>query len=43
MRRFLILLLIIYYSGGQIEKNELGGARNTYGQEMCVQGFVGKT
>jgi hypothetical protein len=32
-----------YYSGNHIKKNEMGGARGTYGQEKrCVQGFDGE-
>jgi hypothetical protein len=37
-------LIIKYYGGDQIEKNEMGGACNTYwGQERCLQGFGRKT
>ena len=33
-----------YFSGDQIEKNEMGGACNTYGKEKrSIQDFVGKT
>jgi hypothetical protein len=33
-----------YYSGNQIEKNEMGGACSTYeGKEKCVQDFGGET
>jgi hypothetical protein len=33
-----------YYSGDQIEKNEIGGAHSTYGgKERCIQGFGGET
>jgi len=33
-----------YYSGDEIEKNEMGGACSMYGQETrCVQGFGGVT
>ena len=31
-----------HYSGDQIKKNEIGGARCTYdGEERCIQGFSG--
>jgi hypothetical protein len=37
-------LLDSYYSGDQIEKNEMGGARNTFwGEERFIQGFGGET
>jgi hypothetical protein len=33
-----------YYSGNQIEKNEMGGACSTYGgKERCIQDFCGET
>jgi hypothetical protein len=33
-----------YYSGDQIEKNEMGGAFRAYGgEERCIQGFGGET
>ena len=33
-----------YYSGNHSKKNEIGGARSTYGgEERCIQGFGGKT
>jgi len=33
-----------YYSGDEIEKNEMGGACSVYGQETrCVQSFGGLT
>jgi len=33
-----------YYSGDQIEKNEMGGACSTYGgEERRIQGFGGET
>ena len=36
-------LLTKYYSGNQIEKNEMDGSRNTHGgEERCIQGFGGK-
>jgi len=36
--------LIKYYSGGKIEKNEMGGACFAYGGgERCVQGSGGAT
>ena len=32
-----------YYSGDQIEKNEMGGTCGTYGgEERCVQRFCGE-
>jgi hypothetical protein len=37
-------LITKYYVDDQIEKNEMGGACNTYGgEERCIQGFGGKT
>jgi hypothetical protein len=37
-------LITKYFSGDQIEKNEMGGAGSTYGREaMCVMGFDGET
>jgi hypothetical protein len=37
-------LITKYYSGNQIEKNEMGGARSTYGgKEKCIQDFVSET
>ena len=34
------MLLTKYYSGDQIENNEMDGAGSTYGgQERCIQGF----
>ena len=37
-------LLLKYYLGYEIKKNEMGGACGTYGtQERCIQGFVGET
>ena len=39
----MILLLIIYYSGDQIEKNKMGGACSTYGgQQSYIRVLVGK-
>jgi hypothetical protein len=33
-----------YCAGGEIEKNEMGGACSVYvGGERCVQGFGGET
>jgi hypothetical protein len=33
-----------YYSGNQIEKNEMGGACSTYrGKERCIQDLGGET
>jgi hypothetical protein len=41
-RRFVIC--IHKHSGGQIEKNEMGGAWSTYGrQERYIHGFGGET
>jgi hypothetical protein len=43
---FAIILPFIakYYSGNQIEKNEMGGACCTYrGKERCIQDFGGDT
>jgi hypothetical protein len=38
------VLLAKYYSGDQIEKNGLGGACNTFGEEEeCIQSFGGET
>jgi len=38
------LLLTKYYPGDQIEKNEVGGACNTFGEEeRGIQGFGGET
>jgi hypothetical protein len=35
---------IKYYSGNQIQKNEMGGACSTYGgEERCIQCFGGET
>jgi len=40
--RSLYVLLTKYYSGYQIEKNEMGGACSMYGvEERCIQGFGG--
>jgi len=39
----LYLPLTKYYSGDQIEKNEMGGACGMYGgEERCIQGFGGE-
>ena len=36
--------VILFYSGDQIEKNEMGEACGTYGgEEKCIQGFGGDT
>jgi hypothetical protein len=36
----MICTLITYYSGDQIEKNEMSGACSTYGgEERCLPGF----
>jgi hypothetical protein len=33
----------IYFSGDQIKKNEMGGARSKYGgEERCIVGFGGE-
>jgi hypothetical protein len=38
------VLFAKYYSGDQIEKNEMGGACSTYGgEERCIQDVGGKT
>ena len=38
------MLLTQYFSGDQIEKNEIGGACSTFGREKRhVQGFGGET
>ena len=38
------MLLTKYYSSGQIEKNEMGGACSTMGgEERCIQGFGEQT
>jgi hypothetical protein len=40
----MVLLLIQYCLGDQIEKNEMGGACSTYGREQgYMQGFGGET
>jgi hypothetical protein len=34
---FILLYLLIYYSGNQIDKNEMGAACSTYGgKERCI-------
>jgi hypothetical protein len=39
-----LFLLTRYCSGDQIEKNEMGGSRSTYGgEDRCIQGFGGET
>ena len=38
-----IVFINQYFSGDQIEKNEMGVACNTYvGEERCIQGFGGE-
>jgi len=38
------VLLTKYFSGDQVEKNEIGGECSTYwGQERCIQGFCRET
>jgi len=40
----MIRLLTKYYSGNQIKKTKMGGARSVYGRdERCLQGPSGKT
>ena len=40
----MICTLTKYYSGDQIEKNEMDGAFRAYGgEERCIQGFGGET
>ena len=37
-------VLAQYYSGDQIDRNEIGGAYSTYGgEERCIKGFGGET
>jgi hypothetical protein len=39
----ILIILLIYYLGGQIEKNEMGGACSTYGEIRGVhRALVGK-
>jgi hypothetical protein len=39
-----LVILSKYYMGGEIKKNEMGGACGTYGrQEKCLQGFGKET
>jgi hypothetical protein len=39
-----VRMLSNYYSGDQIEKNEMGGACSKYGGEKrCIQAFGGET
>jgi hypothetical protein len=36
-------VLTQYFSGGKIEKNEMGGECSAYGgEERCIQGFGGE-
>jgi hypothetical protein len=37
------VLLTKYYSGDQIEKNEMGETCSTQGEERCINGFGGET
>ena len=41
----MLTLPIKYYSGGHIEKNEMGGACGMHGggEESCIQSHVGET
>jgi hypothetical protein len=44
MRNLMICILTHYCSGNQIEKNEMGGTRGTYGgEEKRIHGFGGET
>jgi len=44
MNSFMICTPHHYYSGDEIEKNEMGGACSMYGKEnSCVQSFGGET
>jgi hypothetical protein len=39
-----LVILSKYYMGGEIKRNETGGACGTYGrQEKCIQGFGKET
>jgi hypothetical protein len=38
-----LTLLTKYYSGDQINKNEMGGACGMYGSEGCIQDFGWET
>jgi hypothetical protein len=42
-RNLMTVLITKYYSGNQIEKNEMGAACRTYGAEMWIQDFGGGT
>jgi hypothetical protein len=43
-RNLIPALITKYYSGNQIEKNEMGGACSMYGgKERCIQDFGGET
>jgi hypothetical protein len=40
----LTVLITKYYSGNEIEENDMGGAYNTYGRkERCIHDFGGET
>jgi len=44
MRSLMICTVHQYYSCDQAKKNEMGGARSTYGrEERCIQDFDGET